>query len=660
MTDSQLDTILLGLNDKQKEAVTYGDGPLLIFAGAGSGKTRVLTHRIAYLVQKNNLSALNVLAVTFTNKAAKEMKERIERIVKTNTEEMWVGTFHSMCAKLLRLHGCPNGVRSNFSIYDTDDSVSVMKKVLAKTGVDEKRFTPALLLNAISAAKNNMQYPEEYTELADSYETQVIAKCYDEYTEQLISNNSLDFDDLIMQCVTLLRTNYDVLSQYQAQFKYVTGDEIQDCNYSQFEFLKLMSGRYKNLCIVGDDDQAIYSWRGANTSLMLNFHNVYKNAHIVKLEQNYRSTHHILSGAVAVVQNNERRKDKILWTEHKTGEQIRHITFRTETDESDFIARLISKTVNEGKGNYKNFAVLYRMNALSRAVEQSFIRARVPYKIVGGLKFFSRKEVKDAIAYLRVINNPLDSVSMRRIINLPSRGISEKTFGALETFSDEYEIDIWEALHKADVSGISAKAVLSVEAFVKLVEDFQKKSNELLVSDLIDYVLEKTGYYAMLEKEGPEEATQRLGNVEEIKSIAVAFQNRAELTLGAFLEKLGLMMDPDEDEEDAKNTVTLMSMHAAKGLEYDQVFMIGMEENIFPSGRALTEDANSLEEERRLCYVGITRAKRLLLCSSVNTRLLFGKPQNAPESRFISEIPTENMKRFVDKGAIVHEYRGSE
>lgn len=419
-----------------------------------------------------------------------------------------------------------------------------------------------------------------------------------------------------------------------------------------------MGGRYKNICVVGDDDQSIYSWRGANTSLMLNFHNVYKNAHVIKLEQNYRSTHHILNGAVAVVKNNELREDKSLWTDKTAGEQIRHITFRTEADEADFIARMISRTVNEGKGSYKNFAVLYRMNALSRSVEQALIRARVPYKIVGGLKFFSRKEVKDAIAYLRVINNPLDSVSMRRIINLPARGISEKTFGAIETFSDEYEIDIWEALHKADVSGISAKAVTSVEAFVSLFEDFQKKSKELLVSDLIDYVLTETGYYAMLEKEGAEEAAQRIGNVEEIKSIAVTFQNRAELTLGSFLEKLGLMMDPDEDEEDAKNTVTLMSMHAAKGLEYDQVFMIGMEENIFPSGRALEDDANSLEEERRLCYVGITRAKRLLMCSSVNTRLLFGKPQMAEESRFISEIPEENIKRFADKGATVNVYSG--
>ena len=647
---NQQDPILKGMNAQQQLATAHGDGPLLIFAGAGSGKTRVLTHRIAYLMREKNLAPKDILAVTFTNKAAKEMKERIGRLVGTEKSDgMWVGTFHAICGKLLRKHGCPSGATEKFSIYDTDDSVALMKKVLIDLNINTEQLTPTVVLTAISAAKNELQTPEVYYEYTETAQQRTIAQCYEKYQEELVKNNALDFDDMLMEAVALLRGNYDILSAYQLRFRYMFVDEFQDLNQAQAELIKLLSGRWRNLCVVGDDDQSLYSWRGAKIDLILSFDKLYPGTTIIKLEQNYRSTKCILSAAAAVIQNNTKRAEKTLWTEQHGGDLVEHRRVATDQNETQFIVKQIMRAVRDGR-QYKDCAVLYRVNALSRSVEQALVRARIPYHIVGGTRFFGRKEVKDVIAYLKAINNPLDRIALQRIINVPARGISDKAVSTLEAFAEEYELTFWEALHKARPSGITPKAVECVGKFVTMMEGFQASSGTIPIEELITQIIAQSGYETSLGKEKSEEAEQRLGNIEELKSVAIqmAQDEDGEISLTDFLEKIGLAMDVESD--DVTNSVTLMSLHGSKGLEYSQVFIVGMEEGIFPSGRALQESLDAMEEERRLCYVGMTRAKHNLYLLSTKQRMLYGKTNQMTASRFLEEIPEEFINYVVEQG----------
>lgn len=653
MAHTSTDQILAHLNPPQLDAVTYGDGPLLIFAGAGSGKTRVLTHRIAFLLQSRGVGPESVLAVTFTNKAANEMKERIARLVGAGARRMWVGTFHALCARILRADGEAIGVLANFTIFDTDDQLTVVKDCFSEFNIDPQQLKPNTVLNRISNAKNELITPEKYA--ADAYTPQerVIARIYARYQERLEENSALDFDDLIMKTVALFRARPEVLQGYQERFRYLFVDEYQDINQAQYQFVSMLARRYRNLCVVGDDDQSIYAWRGADTRLILQYEKDYPDARVVKLEQNYRSPQIILDAAHHVISKNRSRKDKRLWTEREGGEKIRCYRAADEHAEGAFIARVIRDVVRHERRSYRDIAILYRMNAQSRVLEQLMMSQGIPYRIVGGQKFFERKEIKDIIAYLRVLYNPDDSISLRRIINTPTRGIGDTTIGRLEVLASERGMSLYQVVLAAEYTGLPPRAQTAVRGFAALMTMLMELSREASITDLTRAVIEESGYEKALVEENTVQSRTRLENIRELLSATQEFEAEAAdedgSSLHTFLEQIALITELENanPEEDA---VTLMTLHAAKGLEFPIVFLTGLEETVFPLMRAMTStDPADLEEERRLCYVGITRTKEQLYCTLAGSRTLFGATTYNRPSPFLSDIP-EELIEGIDGG----------
>lgn len=614
------------LNDRQKEAVLYGDGPLLILAGAGSGKTSVLTKRVAYLIKERNISPKNIVAITFTNKAAKEMKERIIKEVGKEGYDIQISTFHSFGLRIIRENYEKLGYEKNFTIIDSDDSLTVVKKILKDMGIDYARFNPKFIKNQISSCKNEMVTPEKYQNLVNDELSDITCKVYKKYQDTLLRNNSLDFDDLLIKPIELFNKYKEVLENYQELFKYVFIDEYQDTNESQYILSKMISAKYKNICVVGDDAQSIYSWRGANFKNILNFEKDYKNAKVILLEQNYRSTKTILNAANSVIKNNINKKDKNLWTDNEAGEKIKYVRTNDEKDEASYVTREIRNLVNNGV-SLDDIAVLYRTNAQSRTIEEGFLNSNIPYRIVGAFAFYSRKEIKDLLAYLKLIYNTKDDVSLMRIINYPKRKIGAKT---IENLSMD-----------AVLNGTSMFDVISSGKeleFKKLILEMKEKSEVLSLTETIDMVLDKSGIKSELESEHSLEADIRLENLNEFKSITKTFEEESGIaSLEDFLNEVSLVSDVNDQKNDNSPKVTLMTIHAVKGLEYKYVFVIGMEENIFPHVNSCEEDGG-IEEERRLCYVAITRAKEKLYLVNALRRMLYGKTSVNMPSRFINEI----------------------
>lgn len=636
-----------GLNDKQSEACCYTDGPLLILAGAGSGKTRVITHRIAYLMEKCNVNPYNILAITFTNKAAKEMRERVDKIVDKGAEGVWVSTFHSMCVRILRKHIERIGGTKDFSIYDTDEQKVVMKETIRYLNLDPKLYPEKAMLAAISKAKENYVSPDDYErENATSFRDQQIAKIYREYQRRLKISNALDFDDLIYQTIFLFETNPDVLAEYQERFQHIMVDEYQDTNHTQFVLVKQLAAKYRNLCVVGDDDQSIYKFRGANIYNILNFEEEYPDAKVVKLEQNYRSTANILNTANAVIANNEGRKDKTLWTDKEDGEKITFTKYNDEYKEAEGTVSKI-KSVKRMGVSYGSMAILYRTNAQSRVLEEKLIYENVPYKLVGGTNFYARKEIRDIVSYLKVLANPSDANALRRIINVPRRGIGDTTVSKVSEFADNNGMSVYDALLDIEeIPGMSRSAD-KINKFTDMMESIRSKIGEGFLESIFDEVIEKTGYIEELKAEGTDEAKARIENIGELKNKVVIFEEQnKEGTLTELLEEIALVADADEsDDVDESEKVTLMTLHSAKGLEFPYVFMVGMEDRLFPSGMSIdSEDPDALEEERRLCYVGITRAMEKLYMSAASQRMVRGTTCMSDVSRFIQEIP----KHYLD------------
>lgn len=599
------------LNDRQQEAVFHTDGPVLILAGAGSGKTRVLTHRVAYLIENKNVNPWNILAITFTNKAAGEMRERVDDIVGFGSESIWVSTFHSTCVRILRRYIERLGFGNNFTIYDTDDSKNIMKDVCKRLEIDTKQYKERALLSAISSAKNDLISPEEYELKAmGDYGKQKVASVYKEYQGVLRKNNALDFDDLIGKTVELFRICPDVLDYYQERFRYIMVDEYQDTNTAQFELVRLLAGKYRNLCVVGDDDQSIYKFRGANISNILDFEKVFPEAEVIKLEQNYRSTQTILDAANTVIRNNVERKDKALWTDKGEGEQIHFRQFDTAYEEAEFIAGEIGKKKKYGKAEYKDCAVLYRTNAQSRMLEERFIMEGIPYDVVGGVNFYSRREIKDILAYLKTIDNGRDDLAVRRIINVPKRGIGATTILRVQEYADARGISFYDALREADQIMSIGKSAVKLKPFVTMIQSFRSKLEYYSLEELINDVMETTGYVKELEESEDEDAEDRIRNIDELVSKVVAYEeSHDEPSLSEFLEEVALVADIDGVDAD-DNRVLLMTIHSAKGLEFPHVYLAGMEDGVFPSYMTITsDDPSAVEEERRLAYVGITRAK---------------------------------------------------
>lgn len=614
------------LNDRQKEAVLYGDGPLLILAGAGSGKTSVLTKRVAYLIKERNVSPSNIVAITFTNKAAKEMKERIIKEVGKEGYDIQISTFHSFGLRIIKENYEKLGYEKNFTIIDSDDSLTVVKKILKDMGIDYARFNPKFIKNQISSCKNEMVTPEKYKNLVNDELSDITYKVYKRYQDTLLRNNSLDFDDLLIKPIELFNKYKEVLENYQELFKYVFIDEYQDTNEAQYILSKMISAKYKNICVVGDDAQSIYSWRGANFKNILNFEKDYKNAKVILLEQNYRSTKTILNAANSVIKNNINKKDKNLWTDNETGEKIKYVRTNDEKDEASYVTREIRNLVNNGV-SLDDIAVLYRTNAQSRTIEEGFLNSNIPYRIVGAFAFYSRKEIKDLLAYLKLIYNTKDDVSLMRIINYPKRKIGAKT---IENLSMD-----------AVLNGTSMFDVISSGKeleFKKLILEMKEKSEVLSLTETIDMVLDLSGIKSELESEHTLEADIRLENLNEFKSITKTFEEESGIaSLEDFLNEVSLVSDVNDQKNDDLPKVTLMTIHAVKGLEYKYVFVIGMEENIFPHVNSCEEDGG-IEEERRLCYVAITRAKEKLYLVNALRRMLYGKTSVNMPSRFINEI----------------------
>lgn len=638
-----------GLNDKQLEACCYTDGPLLILAGAGSGKTRVITHRIAYLMDKLSVNPYNILAITFTNKAAKEMRERVDKIVGFGAESVWVSTFHSMCVRILRKHIDKLGGTRDFTIYDTDEQKIVVKEVLKYLNIDPKMYPERAMLAAISKAKEEYMSPDDYEkEHATSFRDQQIAKVYREYQKRLKSNNALDFDDLIYQTIFLFEINPDVLAEYQERFKYIMVDEYQDTNHTQFILVKMLAAKYRNLCVVGDDDQSIYKFRGANIYNILNFESEYQDAKVVKLEQNYRSTANILNAANGVIANNEGRKDKTLWTNQEDGEKVSFIKYNTEHDEANGIATKINTLKNSGV-SLGDIAILYRTNAQSRVLEEKLIYKNIPYKVYGGTNFYSRKEVKDMVCYLKLLVNASDDQSVKRIINVPRRGIGAASIEKVNDFALANDMNFYDALLDIDEVPGMARAAEKIGKFTELIEGIKSMLDDgSFLSEIYDAVIEKTGYVDELNAEGTDEAKARIENINELKNKIVKYEEEAENpNLTELLEEIALVADVDEEEDGnaPAEKVTLMTLHSAKGLEFPYVFIGGMEERLFPSGMSLdSDDPDAVEEERRLCYVGITRAMRKLYLSAASQRMIHGNTNYCEISRFIKEIPKHYLE----------------
>ena len=635
------------LNDKQAEAVYHTEGPLLILAGAGSGKTRVLTHRVAYLIDKKGVNPWNILAITFTNKAAGEMRERVDQLVGFGSESIWVSTFHSMCVRILRRHIGLLGYDTNFTIYDTDDQKTLMKDICKLLQIDTKIFKERSLLGSISHAKNELISPEEFRlEAGGDFSRMKVAQVYEEYEKQLRANNALDFDDLLVKTVQLLKTQADVLEYYQERFRYIMVDEYQDTNTVQFELIRLLSARYRNLCVVGDDDQSIYKFRGANIKNILNFEKVFEDAKVIKLEQNYRSTSNILNAANAVIRNNVGRKDKTLWTDNQEGNKLEFRQFDTAYDEAEYIVGDIRAHVERGDCMYNDNAVLYRTNAQSRMFEEKFVTANIPYKIVGGINFYARREIKDLLAYLKTIDNGKDDLAVRRIINVPKRGIGLTSINRVQEYAAVREIGFYDALRGADLIPDIGRGVGKLESFVALIEHFKADAADLTLSALMQEVIEETGYIESLQAEDAEEAKARMENIDELLSKIAAYEESCEdrdepVTLSGFLEEVALVADIDSLDE-SNDYVVLMTLHSAKGLEFPRVYLAGMEDGIFPSYMTITaDDPEEVEEERRLCYVGITRAEEELTLTCARRRMVRGETQYNKMSRFLKEIPRE-------------------
>ena len=635
-------------------------GPVLILAGAGSGKTRVLTHRVAYLIDQEGVNPYQILAITFTNKAAGEMRERVDKIVGFGSEQIWVSTFHSTCVRILRRYIDRLGYDNNFTIYDTDDQKGVMKEICKKLQIDTKSLKERTILNAISSAKDELIDPVQYEmQNGFDYNGSRIAKAYKEYQTVLYKNNALDFDDLIMKTVELFKANAEVLNNYQERFRYIMVDEYQDTNTAQFELIRLLADKYRNLCVVGDDDQSIYKFRGANIRNILDFEKVYPEACVIKLEQNYRSTQNVLDAANAVIKNNRGRKDKALWTDKKEGNRIHLRQFDTAYEEAEYIADDVAKKTRSGETEYGECAVLYRTNAQARLLEERFIMEGVPYDVIGGTNFYARREIKDILAYLKTIDNGRDDVAVKRIINVPKRGIGMTTIVRVQEYADDRQISFYDALQEADQIVTIGKSASKLRPFVTMIQAFRSKQEFFSLSELVNDILETTGYVKELEESDEEDAADRIENINELISKVVAYEEaHDEPSLSEFLEEVALVADIDQVGE-GDNRVLLMTLHSAKGLEFPHVYLAGLEDGIFPSYMTImSDDPMEIEEERRLAYVGITRAKDDLTLTYAKQRMIRGETQYNPISRFIREIPPMLMddKPPVSKRRDYEEY----
>ena len=640
-----MNEILEGLNDRQYEAVINTDGPCLVIAGAGSGKTKVLTHKIAYLIQEKKALPWNILAITFTNKAANEMKERIANLIGDQAKDMWIGTFHSICVRILRKFIDRIGFDSSFIIFDTTDQKTLIKRCLKELEMDDKLFSDKSVLSEISNAKNDMNEPETYAlKVKGDFRKEKIAEVYKLYQRRLKENNAIDFDDIINYTIKILTENPDVLEYYSNKFQYILVDEYQDTNKSQFTLVTLLASRHGNVTAVGDNDQGIYSFRGADISNILNFEKDFPGTKIIKLEQNYRCTGNILKVANAVIKNNEVKYEKKLWTENEVGNLPKVFSADNEYDEGRYIAEQIEHLRREEYYKYSDFAILYRMNTQSRAIEDILRREDIPYKIVGGLKFYERKEIKDIISYLRLVQNPADNLSLNRIINEPKRGIGRTSLENIASLSEQNNVPMYEIIKNAEQYGLN-RVYLNSREFINCMEEIIAQKDKLKVSELIKKILKDTGYMRALENENSVEAENRIANLDEFLNVAIEFEEEtAENTLSEFLEGITLSSDLDNMEE-SEDTVTLMTLHSAKGLEFPVVFLIGMEEGIFPGYKSIGEE-KELEEERRLCYVGVTRAKENLFLTNSKQRTTFGSTTHNPPSRFLSEIPEELLDGY--------------
>lgn len=644
--------LLNGMNPRQKEAVLHTDGPLLLMAGAGSGKTRVLTHRIAYLIEEKEVNPWNILAITFTNKAAKEMKERVNAILASGGEDVWVSTFHSMCVRILRRDVDFIGYNRNFTIIDSSEQLTLMKRILKELNIDPKKYDPRSILGTISQAKNSLQTPQDFAKMQGSYYEEIAAKCYAAYQKELQYNQCMDFDDLIMNTIRLFEEHPDSLTYYQNKFHYIHVDEYQDTNHAQYTLVNLLAGRFRNLCVVGDADQSIYGWRGADMQNILDFEKDYPDAAVILLEQNYRSTKNILSAANQVIENNSNRKPKNLWTENKEGNKITYYRADNERDETRFIVDRMQEEIRSNHRNYGDFAILYRTNAQSRVMEETLLKANIPYKMVGGHKFYDRKEIKDILAYLNVLVNPQDSISFERIVNSPKRGIGPGSIEKLRSFASLHEWPLLEAAQNVDLANIGGKAGQQLGAFGEMIQEVTQMIPYLTVTELTKEVLDRSGYLEDLKIQNTLEAQARIENLEEFLTVTQEFDKQFEQQneedadapeekLTVFLNDLALVSDIDNLEEDASQ-VTLMTLHAAK-VRISSCILIGLEEGVFPLSRALMEESE-LEEERRLAYVGITRAEEALYLTNAFSRTLYGRTQYNRPSRFVEEIDQELLE----------------
>ncbi len=646
--------LLSGLNPVQQEAVKTTDGPPLLMAGAGSGKTRVLTHRIAYLMAEKHVAPWNILAITFTNKAAREMKERVESILGPGADEIWISTFHSMCVRILRRDIDRIGINRNFSILDTADQLSVIKGILKERNIDPKKFDPRSILGSISGAKNELIEPEEFAKSAGGYYDQVTSDVYTDYQKKLLKNQSLDFDDLIMTTIKLFERVPEVLEFYQRKFQYIHVDEYQDTNRAQYLLVKRLAARLENICVVGDSDQSIYRWRGADIANILSFEKDYPSANVILLEQNYRSTKRILQAANEVIKNNSNRKPKNLWTENDEGIKLSYYSGDNEFGEGQFVAGKIYEPHSSGRRKLSDIAILYRTNAQSRVIEETLLKSGLNYNIVGGTKFYDRKEIKDILAYLRLVSNPDDDISFTRIVNVPKRGVGATSLEKIASYAAMNGMSMFQAVKQVDFIGVSAKAANALDGFGAMIENLTNMQDYLSITELTEEILEKTEYREMLKAEKSIEAQSRLENIDEFLSVTKNFEQKSEdKSLVAFLTDLALIADIDqldqkEEESGGKDAVTLMTLHAAKGLEFPVVFLMGMEEGVFPHSRSLMEEAE-MEEERRLAYVGITRAEEELYLTNAKMRTLFGRTNMNPESRFIREIPGDLLENLNEK-----------
>ncbi|WP_078382284.1 DNA helicase PcrA [Sutcliffiella halmapala] len=643
--------LLEGLNPMQQEAVRKTDGPLLIMAGAGSGKTKVLTHRIAYLMVEKEVAPWNILAITFTNKAAREMKERVQVLLGPAAEDIWISTFHSMCVRILRRDIDRIGMNRNFTILDTTDQLSVIKNILKDRNMDPKKFEPRTILGTISSAKNELVTPEEFANQPLGHYEQNVSDIYTDYQKRLKKNQALDFDDLIMTTIHLFKRVPEVLEYYQRKFQYIHVDEYQDTNRAQYTLVKMLADRLKNLCVVGDSDQSIYRWRGADIANILSFEKDYPNAEVVLLEQNYRSTKRILEAANRVIEHNISRKPKNLWTENSEGQKILYYQADSERSEAQFVVGKMREILQKNpKRKLSEFAILYRTNAQSRVMEEMLLMSNINYSIVGGTKFYDRKEIKDILAYLRLIANPDDDISLARIVNVPKRGIGATTVDKIANYANQHDISLFQALAEIDLIGVSGRATAALKEFRTLIDNYVQMQEYISVTELVEEILDKSGYREMLKADKTIESQSRLENIDEFLSVTKNFEEKYDdKSLLAFLTDLALVADIDkldEEDESQQEAVILMTLHAAKGLEFPVVFLIGLEEGVFPHSRSLFEEAE-MEEERRLAYVGITRAEEELFITNAQMRTLFGRTNMNPPSRFIKEIPEDLLENYV-------------